>query len=130
MRAFWSKRAWIEAALKMGSNKAYGAAAMCLVLTACGSDFALDGHEFRAHIAAEYPLGSDYSRIKDELSSHEFRVEVNNNQYGQFKFSTAQGIGHCGQVIQGSTDPSGSFIGRPSGKITLLRADQGCFRTF
>lgn len=114
----------------MGSGKACGVAAMCLALTACGPDFPLDGREFRAHIAAEYPLGSDYSRLRDELSSHGFRVEVDNNRYGQFMFTTAQGMGHCGQIIQGSTDPSGSFIGRPSGKITRLRADQGCFRTF
>jgi hypothetical protein len=100
-----------------------------LSLTACGPDFSLRGDEFDAHINSAHPIGSSYAKLKGELLSQGFRAEIDNNEYGQFVFSNTQGIGRCGQIIQGSTSLFRE-LEAPSEKITRIEARQGCFRAF
>lgn len=117
---------------RVAANKFFQLAIWGLILSACGSKLPLDGHQFNAHIKASYPAGSAYSKLKEELTSQGFRAEIDNDEFGIFVFSNAGGVAHCGQIIQGSTNPIGelSFTRNPTDKIARIKGDQGCFRTF
>lgn len=120
------------AMLRVAAGKFFQLAICGMTLSACGPKFPLDVHQFNAHIKASYPVGSAYSTLKEQLISHGFRAEIDNDEFGIFVFSNAGGVAHCGQIIEGSTNPVGelSFTRNPTEKIARIKGNQGCFRTF
>jgi hypothetical protein len=122
----------IETAMSAGSGKVCGYAAMRLMLAACSPDFPLTTDEFTAHVREQYPVGSGYAKLRDDLTAQGFRIERDNDEYGGFGFSNTQGIAECGQHIGGSTStaPRGKYVRNRSERITAIDTEQGCFRTF
>lgn len=103
-----------------------------IALTGCAPKFQLNHDQFNERLRESYPYGSSYLKMKTELISHGFRMEVDNNNRGTFSFSNTGGLADCGQIIDGSTNPTGEYgsTRRATDKITHISGNQGCFRTF